>query len=63
MKILLEIPDDKAPALMAVLSDISYVKTSVLPKKKTVYLLSIYDKPETQNLSAKQINDLLQLLS
>lgn len=29
MKILLEIPDEKAPALMEVLNDISYVKTTV----------------------------------
>lgn len=29
MKILLEIPDEKASALMEVLNDISYVKTSI----------------------------------
>ncbi|WP_346237929.1 hypothetical protein ABDK00_002500 [Niabella insulamsoli] len=34
MKILIEIPDDKAPALMEVLNDISYVKTSVPPSEK-----------------------------
>lgn len=36
--------------------------THIVIKKKTVYLLSVYDKSEHETISASQINELLKLL-
>jgi mRNA-degrading endonuclease RelE of RelBE toxin-antitoxin system len=38
------------------------VITNIIITEKTVYLLSIYDKSEKENLSARELNELLQFI-
>jgi hypothetical protein len=50
MKILLDIPDNKAPSLMEVLSSISYVKATALTDEKALLLSEIKDAVEEMKL-------------
>lgn len=46
MKILLEIPDNKAISLLEVLKSISYVKVKTLSKEKAQFLVELKESAE-----------------
>jgi hypothetical protein len=50
MKVLLDIPDNKASSLMEVLSSISYVKATALTDEKALLLSEIKDAVEEMKL-------------
>lgn len=68
MKILLEIPDDKALSLLEVLKGISYVKAKQLTDSKAALLADIREAVEEMKLvkqgkvKARPIEDLLNEL-
>ena len=50
MKILLDIPDNKAPSLMEVLKSISYVKTKQLTDSKALMMQEMREAVEEMKL-------------
>lgn len=53
MKVLLEIKDDKAPQLMAVLKELSFVKTTTISPAKALLLKEMKDAVAQLNLIKK----------
>ena len=68
MKVLLDIPDSKAPSLLEVLRGISYVKAKTLTDSKATLMAEIRDAVEEMKLvrqgkvKARPIEDLLNEL-
>ena len=68
MKVLLDIPDSKAPSLLEVLRGISYVKAKPLTDTKATLMAEIRDAVEEMKLvrqgkvKARPIEDLLNEL-
>jgi hypothetical protein len=50
MKVLLDIPDNKASSLMEVLNSISYVKATTITNEKAILLAEIKDAVEEMKL-------------
>ncbi len=53
MKVLLDIPDDKASSLMDVLKSISYVKTKIISNEKASLMEDIKEAVTNLNLAKK----------
>ena len=68
MKVLLEIKDDKAPALLEVLKGLSYVKTELITDEKFLFINDLKESVKEVNLTKKSkmklktLNDLINEL-